>query len=93
MVVGLFLCCTLIMSCVWLTGGFGGHVDQDAHILYTLSALQVLVMYDALNRVDVDAVSRCTFERDASAVPTCMRSRVCPACVVVCAVSSLGLQH
>lgn len=48
-----------VMSCYREEeGGFGGHVDQDAHILYTLSALQVLVMYDALNRVDVDAVSR-----------------------------------
>lgn len=84
-VVGLYLCCTFVLSGVWLSGGFGGHVDQDAHILYTLSALQVLVMYDALNRVDIDAVSRCTFERDASAVPTCMRSRVYPTGGVVCA--------
>lgn len=43
------------------TGGFGGHVDQDAHILYTLSALQVLVIYDALDWVDIDAVTQCTF--------------------------------
>lgn len=66
-----------MMSCLLLTGGFGGHVDQDAHILYTLSALQVLVMYDALDRVDIDAVSRCTFERHASAVLTSMLSLVC----------------
>lgn len=63
MVVGfcVYMYCTLMLPCLLLTGGFGGHVDQDAHILYTLSALQVLVMYDALDRVDVYAVSRCTF--------------------------------
>ena len=31
------------------TGGFGGNVGQDAHLLYTLSALQILAMADKLD--------------------------------------------
>jgi geranylgeranyl transferase type-2 subunit beta len=30
------------------TGGFGGNAGQDAHLLYTLSALQILALVDAL---------------------------------------------
>ncbi|CAJ1961051.1 unnamed protein product [Cylindrotheca closterium] len=39
------------------TGGFGGNLGHDAHILYTLSALQILVMaeYD-LNQLHVDDI-------------------------------------
>mmetsp|Transcript_3347 Transcript_3347/g.9216 ORF Transcript_3347/g.9216 Transcript_3347/m.9216 type:complete len:339 (-) Transcript_3347:2519-3535(-) len=37
-------------------GGYGGHSDQDAHLLYTLSALQVFAILDAMEHVDVDAV-------------------------------------
>lgn len=38
------------------TGGFGGNVHQDAHLLYTLSAVQILLLADALSdpRLDVD---------------------------------------
>ena len=28
-----------------LTGGFGGNTDHDPHILYTLSALQILALF------------------------------------------------
>ena len=41
------------------TGGFGAHPDHDAHIHSTLSAIQILVMQDALDRVDVDRVIKC----------------------------------
>lgn len=39
-------------------GGFGGNVGHDAHLLYTLSALQILAMADCLDdaRLDRDAV-------------------------------------
>jgi geranylgeranyl transferase type-2 subunit beta len=33
-------------------GGFGGHPDHDAHLLFTLSAIQILVMYDGLDSID-----------------------------------------
>ncbi|KAI9463113.1 rab geranylgeranyltransferase [Boletus coccyginus] len=46
-----------VMSC-WddEAGGFGAHPDHDAHILSTLSAIQILVTQDALDRLDVDLV-------------------------------------
>ncbi|THV08546.1 rab geranylgeranyltransferase [Dendrothele bispora CBS 962.96] len=46
-----------VMSC-WddEAGAFGAHPDHDAHILSTLSAIQILIMQDALDRVDIDRV-------------------------------------
>ncbi|KAG8899874.1 hypothetical protein FRC01_010338, partial [Tulasnella sp. 417] len=42
-----------IMSC-WddEAGAFGAYPKHDAHILSTLSAIQILVMHDALDRLD-----------------------------------------
>ena len=37
-------------------GGFGGSVGHDSHLLYTLSAVQLLAIFDALDRLDRDAV-------------------------------------
>ncbi|KAJ7368111.1 terpenoid cyclases/protein prenyltransferase alpha-alpha toroid [Mycena albidolilacea] len=39
-------------------GGFGAHPGHDAHIHSTLSAVQILVMYDALDRLDVPRVAK-----------------------------------
>lgn len=39
-------------------GGFGGNKGQDSHLLYTLSAVQVLCMYGAESRIDKDAVCK-----------------------------------
>ncbi|EIW60476.1 rab geranylgeranyltransferase [Trametes versicolor FP-101664 SS1] len=46
-----------VMSC-WddEAGAFGAHPDHDAHLLSTLSAIQVLTMQDALERVDIPRV-------------------------------------
>ncbi|KAG8220360.1 rab geranylgeranyltransferase [Butyriboletus roseoflavus] len=46
-----------VMSC-WddEAGGFGAHPDHDPHILSTLSAIQILVTQDALDRLDIDRV-------------------------------------
>eukprot|EP01097_Dermamoeba_algensis_P004926 TRINITY_DN314_c0_g1_i6.p1 TRINITY_DN314_c0_g1~~TRINITY_DN314_c0_g1_i6.p1 ORF type:complete len:106 (-),score=16.54 TRINITY_DN314_c0_g1_i6:699-1016(-) len=33
-------------------GGFGGNIGHDAHLLYTMSAVQVLCMYDAMDRIN-----------------------------------------
>ncbi|KAG1874409.1 rab geranylgeranyltransferase [Suillus subluteus] len=51
-----------VMSC-WdeEAGAFGAHPDHDAHLLSTLSAIQILLMQNALNRVDVDRVVKCAF--------------------------------
>ncbi|KAJ2742283.1 Rab geranylgeranyltransferase [Coemansia sp. BCRC 34301] len=45
-----------ILGCQNGDGGFGGHTGHDSHILYTMSAVQLLVMYDALDRVDASSV-------------------------------------
>ncbi|OSX62735.1 hypothetical protein POSPLADRAFT_1046141 [Postia placenta MAD-698-R-SB12] len=46
-----------VMSC-WDedAGAFGAHPDHDAHIHSTLSAIQILIMQDALDRLDVPRV-------------------------------------
>lgn len=37
--------------------GFSGNCGQDVHLLYTLSGVQILAIYDALDRIDGDAVA------------------------------------
>lgn len=46
-----------VMSC-WdeEAGAFGANPGHDAHLLSTCSAIQIMVMQDALDRVDVDRV-------------------------------------
>ncbi|KAI1795974.1 rab geranylgeranyltransferase [Ganoderma leucocontextum] len=46
-----------VMSC-WddEAGGFGAHPDHDAHILATLSAIQILTTQNALDRLDIPRV-------------------------------------
>ena len=39
-----------------LTGGFGGNTNHDPHILYTLSALQILALLDKLDMEQIDKV-------------------------------------
>eukprot|EP01029_Cantina_marsupialis_P011042 TRINITY_DN2482_c0_g1_i1.p1 TRINITY_DN2482_c0_g1~~TRINITY_DN2482_c0_g1_i1.p1 ORF type:complete len:326 (-),score=92.60 TRINITY_DN2482_c0_g1_i1:129-1106(-) len=46
-----------ILSCQHSNGGFGGDNDHDAHMLYTLSAIQLLAICDALDRVDKDRIA------------------------------------
>lgn len=49
--------CDWVMSCYHAdVGGFGGGTDHDPHMLYTLSALQILALCDELDRVDKDMV-------------------------------------
>mmetsp|Transcript_6241 Transcript_6241/g.10194 ORF Transcript_6241/g.10194 Transcript_6241/m.10194 type:complete len:363 (+) Transcript_6241:95-1183(+) len=40
-----------VMECQHECGGFGGSVNHDTHILYTLSALQILALLDRLDLV------------------------------------------
>ncbi|KAG0169598.1 hypothetical protein DFQ28_003517 [Apophysomyces sp. BC1034] len=37
-------------------GGFGGHTHHDPHIIYTLSAVQILATLDALDTIDTEKV-------------------------------------
>jgi prenyltransferase beta subunit len=40
-------------------GAFGSHPDHDAHIHPTLSAIQILLIHDALDRLNVPRVVDC----------------------------------
>ncbi len=44
-------------------GGFSGNVGHDPHLLYTLSAVQILVMFDSLDKIDTAKVAACTCNR------------------------------
>eukprot|EP01118_Nematostelium_gracile_P005263 TRINITY_DN1652_c0_g1_i2.p1 TRINITY_DN1652_c0_g1~~TRINITY_DN1652_c0_g1_i2.p1 ORF type:complete len:336 (+),score=93.84 TRINITY_DN1652_c0_g1_i2:69-1076(+) len=45
-----------IVKCQHPGGGFGGNVDHDPHLLYTLSAVQVMAMLDSLDRIDIEGI-------------------------------------
>eukprot|EP00184_Porphyridium_aerugineum_P008691 CAMPEP_0184692842 /NCGR_PEP_ID=MMETSP0313-20130426/1174_1 /TAXON_ID=2792 /ORGANISM="Porphyridium aerugineum, Strain SAG 1380-2" /LENGTH=365 /DNA_ID=CAMNT_0027150725 /DNA_START=163 /DNA_END=1260 /DNA_ORIENTATION=- len=45
-----------VSSCKKENGGYGGNFNQDAHILYTLSAVQILALLDRMDLVDYDSV-------------------------------------
>jgi geranylgeranyl transferase type-2 subunit beta len=47
-----------VKSCHHPSGGFGAHPGHDAHILYTVSAIQILATEDALDEIDGDLVAR-----------------------------------
>lgn len=50
---------TYVMSCYDAAlGAFGGNTDQDPHLLYTVSGVQILAIYDALDRIDSEKVMR-----------------------------------
>lgn len=40
------------------TGGFAPCDGHDPHILYTLSAIQILCIYDCLDEIDLEAVAK-----------------------------------
>lgn len=44
-------------------GAFGSHPDHDAHLHSTLSAIQILIIHDALDRLNIPRVLNCEFSR------------------------------
>lgn len=42
-----------------LRGGFSGHEGHDSHLLYTLSAIQILCIYDSLHVLDLEKTVKC----------------------------------
>ena len=48
-----------VLSCQKADGGFGGSARHDSHILYTLSAIQILALYNALSRLDAERTLAC----------------------------------
>lgn len=47
----------LVFSCKHPDGSFGPAPGHDSHLLYTLSAVQILALYEELQRVDADAIA------------------------------------
>ena len=45
-----------VLDCQNEDGGFGGCIGHDSHLLYTLSAVQILMLLDALDRLDKQRV-------------------------------------
>ena len=45
-----------VLQCQHSNGGFGGNIGHDPHLLYTLSAIQILAICDALDMLDRDLV-------------------------------------
>lgn len=48
-----------VLTCQHENGGFGGSARNDPHILYTVSAVQILALYDKLDLVDGERIARC----------------------------------
>lgn len=48
-----------VLRCQHPCGGFGASERNDAHMLYTLSAVQILALYDKLDQLDTDKVASC----------------------------------
>ncbi|KAJ0020153.1 hypothetical protein Pint_31057 [Pistacia integerrima] len=53
------LCDGWMIEIFCYAGGFAGNIGHDPHILYTISAVQVLALFDKLDVLDVDKVSNC----------------------------------
>ena len=48
-----------VLQCQKPNAGFGGSPRHDPHILYTLSAVQILALYNKTDLLDADAVAAC----------------------------------
>lgn len=56
-----------VLSCYDSTTGlFSGNTDQDTHLLYTLSGIQILAMYNQLDKINVDLTTKsiCDLQQD-----------------------------
>ncbi|XP_018356214.1 PREDICTED: geranylgeranyl transferase type-2 subunit beta, partial [Trachymyrmex septentrionalis] len=52
-----------IRQCQSDSGGISASIQHDPHLLYTLSAIQILCIYDALDVINVDKVVNYVKER------------------------------
>jgi len=46
-----------VFKCKHPNGGFGGNIGHDPHLLYTLSAVQILALFDSLDKIDAVKVA------------------------------------
>src|SRR5690242_9485201 len=47
-----------VLKCGREDGGFGGNIDHDSHLLYTLSAIQILSILGRLGDIDTDRTAK-----------------------------------
>eukprot|EP00467_Chlorarachnion_reptans_P020288 CAMPEP_0114498752 /NCGR_PEP_ID=MMETSP0109-20121206/7043_1 /TAXON_ID=29199 /ORGANISM="Chlorarachnion reptans, Strain CCCM449" /LENGTH=362 /DNA_ID=CAMNT_0001676257 /DNA_START=179 /DNA_END=1267 /DNA_ORIENTATION=- len=47
-----------VFDCYHECGGFSGNVNHDPHLLYTLSAVQILALFGEMGKLDKDAVAK-----------------------------------
>ena len=45
-----------VASCRCESGAYSGGAGHDGHVLYTLSAVQIYALFDAMDRIDRDSV-------------------------------------
>ena len=50
-------------------GTFGAHPGHDGHILGTLSAIQILVIQNALDRANIDRIVECKSPHPSNCLP------------------------
>jgi geranylgeranyl transferase type-2 subunit beta len=43
------------------SGGYSGNIGHDPHLLYTLSAVQILLLIDQKSEIDADGIAKCMF--------------------------------
>ena len=60
------VCICILRILTHMKGAFGAHPDHDAHILSTLSAIQILIIHDALDKVNIPRVVNCKFTSGTS---------------------------
>lgn len=74
-----------VLRCQKEDGGFGGSERHDSHMLYTLSAVQILALYDRLDLIDTDRVVQC------ARTTTITRSSAMTHCCTTCDVKLMRL--
>ncbi|KAL0219821.1 hypothetical protein P9112_005474 [Eukaryota sp. TZLM1-RC] len=48
------------LSCYSESGGFGGNIGHDPHLLYTLSSLQILLLFDSISSLSEVQINKTT---------------------------------
>lgn len=59
------------------TGGFAGNVGHDTHLLYTLSAIQILAIFEQLDKIDKKKVATCQSHNQHINTCRCSPSFLC----------------
>ena len=72
-----------VLSCQHENGGFGAAPGHDAHLLYTVSAVQILVMVDGIGNLErrgksgKERVGKCACGSNSRPASRCVGLRMC----------------